>query len=327
MNFLPAVTAIRRRILSGVVGRRQLSSLSANWSHQLSFASPESDFQATSGGGSGGEGGRIWSSRGANDAAAPLWSYELCFASPESDFSAQQIRTVVTATQTTQTKAEHHEEEEEEYWSHQLSFASPESDFTSSAIQLPLAEEESVAVPTSGAEAWWSGALSFASPESDFCASFAPPSSQEQEVRLPQSFAEALQREDAAVLVTTASRPHLVVHVNRAWQDLCGYEPNEAWHQRPDALLQGPRSNRSLAHETVATVLSTHQPADMYQVNRDKAGREFVNHVTMGPLLRWNDDGPAAEEGGGVPPPLLVAILERVTPDQVPLRLIRSSGP
>jgi PAS domain S-box-containing protein len=119
------------------------------------------------------------------------------------------------------------------------------------------------------------------------------------------------EEEVAAVVVTTAAAPHRIVHVNRAWEDLCGYERGEVLH-RTLSVLQGSKTNVELADAAVAKLLSSLRPVDMYQVNYKKSGKEFVNHVAMGPL-RLSEESPDAE--------FMVAILEEVTPAQVPLRM------
>jgi PAS domain S-box-containing protein len=150
---------------------------------------------------------------------------------------------------------------------------------------------------------------------------------------LPRTFREALLMDDAerlghrrateavaasaagaeapAIVVTTAEAPHRIVHVNRAWEDLCGYGREDVLDGTL-SVLQGPKSNHALADGAVRELLATHRPVDMYQVNYKKSGEEFVNHVTMGPL-------PLSEESPDVE--FLVAVLRQVSPGQVPLRM------
>jgi PAS domain S-box-containing protein len=178
--------------------------------------------------------------------------------------------------------------------------------------------------------------LSFSAPESDFAAhdllasytQVAAGSSKASEVSLPRSFREALLMDDAghrghrrdsvvsaaaapAIVVTTAEAPHRIVHVNRAWEDLCGYSRQEVLDGTL-SVLQGPKTNAELADGAVSHLLATRRPVDMYQVNYKKSGEEFVNHVTMGPL-------PLSEESPDVE--FLVAVLRQVLPGQVPLRM------
>lgn len=199
-------------------------------------------------------------------------------------------------------------------WSKDLSFASPESDFVQSNYSKvgkysSYTREQAEWI---AATAEWSGVYSFASPESDFSSSSEHhlPAKNEEPV-LPRTFAQALQMQDAAIVVTTPSNPHYIVHVNEAWEGLCGFEQCEALYEKLD-IIQGPESNTNLAHNVVDRVLKTGKPQDAYLINYTKEGRRFTNHVTMGPLY-LSDDQKDVE--------FLVGILQEVDPSQVPLRL------
>ena len=115
-------------------------------SHTMSFASPESDFT-----------GHIDKSKLAEAEASTYEPYEhsqtLSFASPESDFTGH-IDKSKLAEASTYEPYEH---------SQTLSFASPESDFTGANASSPI----SVPVESSS-ESEFSYSLSFSSPESDF---------------------------------------------------------------------------------------------------------------------------------------------------------------
>lgn len=264
-------------------------------------------------------------------AAAPsaVWSHGLSYASPESDFTSQQAR-AASDSDDYLTPAE---------WSRTLSFASPESDFTSqpSVASSSVRDRNDGSAPPQSRHSFplWSGMLSFASPESDFVSQLSggAPSAALSGVPLPRTLREVLALEDldgqavadslgqqkqsapaAAIVVTTASAPHRIVHVNRAWEELCGYGRGEVVNgNKTLSILQGPKSNAELARSAVSRLVRTHRPVDMYQVNYAKSGREFVNHVTMGPLT-LNEDSPDVE--------FLVAVLEQVEPEQVPLRMV-----
>lgn len=219
------------------------------------------------------------------------WSKQLSFASPESDFAAATLPIPSTTTRGLSA------------WSGQLTFASAESDFTQSDTMKVLSSSRSYS--TAGPE--WSHTLSFASPESDFQASSFQSSTET--TRLPQTFAEALMEEKKAVVVTTAASPHKIVHVNAAWEDLCGYRRSEAL-DRTLSLIQGPDTNAQLASNTVQRVLARQQGQDAYLINYAKDGRRFTNHLSMGPLSL---DGEMN---------FLVGVLEEVRPEDVPLRMV-----
>jgi PAS domain S-box-containing protein len=246
------------------------------------------------------------------------WSHELSYASPESDFTSQQAR------------ASHSDPSPAE-WSQALSFASPESDFASQRPVSDAHDENHSSTPQNRHTfPLWSGLMSFASTESDFVSQGLLTGASTTTGSLPRTLREVLALEDPlgqaadqgqgqqkkspAIVVTTAAAPHRIVHVNRAWEELCGYGKEEVVNDNKTlSILQGRKSNADLARSTVSKLVRTHQTVDMYQVNYAKSGREFVNHVTMGPLT-LNEDSPDVE--------FLVAVLEQVEPEQVPLRMV-----
>jgi PAS domain S-box-containing protein len=224
-----------------------------------------------------------------------VWSSELSFASPEADFTFQQARTMATLSE-----ANKHSE-----WTGHLSFASPESDFVSENV---VSEVESVYLDRSHKNEW-SGMLSFASPESDWCAEVIMPKSVPHE--LPKTFEEVLLREDDAIIVTTASAPHSIVHVNHAWEVLCGYSKKDVLNKTL-SVIQGRDTNTELAERTVDRLVKTKNPQDMYLINYKKSGEAFTNHVSLG-YLKLNNETPDVE--------FLVGILQQVRPHDVPLRM------
>jgi PAS domain S-box-containing protein len=223
------------------------------------------------------------------------WSKQMSFASPESDFAAASLPSPSTATATTRAISA---------WSGQLTFASAESDFTQSNMMKDISSSRSLS--TSSLGQLWSQTLSFASPESDFTTSWFQAT---ESTRLPQTFAEALMEEKRAVVVTTAASPHRIVHVNAAWEGLCGYSRSEAL-DRTLSLIQGPDTNSQLASSTVQKVLSQQQVHDAYLINYGKDGRRFVNHLSMGLLSLEGENN------------FLVGVLEEVQAEDVPLRMV-----
>lgn len=226
------------------------------------------------------------------------WSKQLSFASPESDFASASLPTTTTkTTATTRTLSA---------WSGQLTFASAESDFTQSDMMKDFSSPQRSVSTASLSNQMWSQTLSFASPESDFTTSSYQATQTE---RLPQTFAEALMEEKRAVVVTTAASPHKIVHVNAAWEDLCGYSRSEALH-RTLSLIQGPETNAQLASNTVQKVLSQQQGQDAYLINYSKDGRRFTNHISMGLLSLEGENN------------LMVGVLKEVRSEDVPLRMV-----
>lgn len=126
---------------------------------------------------------------------------------------------------------------------------------------------------------------------------------------------------DKALVITTATHPHLIVHVNKAWESLCGYKKQDVLHQPIGQLLQGPKTNASVTKSMTQQVLSSHMASapesiDAYLVNYKASGDSFVNHITAGPLYIEEEDNQAHTK-----PQFLVGILEEVSREDVPLRL------
>jgi len=132
----------------------------------------------------------------------------------------------------------------------------------------------------------------------------------------PATFRDALllDQSEHAIVVTTAAAPHRIVHVNAAWERLCGYTKQEALHQTLADLIQGRDTNVDLADRTVAAVASHAATVkDMFVINYKKNGSPFKNHVTLAPCrLDLNDNDSHVD--------LLVGVLEEV--DTVPLRMV-----
>jgi PAS domain-containing protein len=215
-------------------------------------------------------------------------------------------------------------------WSHSLTFASPESDFASSSAGRSLSSvAPSAHAPWTHqqqrcdheASTTWSQTLSFSSPESDFSiaeANLSPAAATD--TPLPRTWQAALHEETAAMVVTTARPPYQVVHVNAAWESLCGYTKAEALERPIGPLLQND-AYKSHTHTAARHLLdqleASHyiQPQEAYLENFTKAGTPFLNHLRVGPLY-YEEPSEATE------PDFLVAILEKVTRDQVPLRRV-----
>jgi PAS domain S-box-containing protein len=165
--------------------------------------------------------------------------------------------------------------------SRSISFDSPEADFLCASFST---SSDSKAADVENLK--WSHTLSFSSPESDWCANTAP-IHQQKWCGVPETFREVLQHEtDQAIVVTTLQSPHVIIHVNAAWENLCGYTKAEAVHGSL-SLIQGPDWNGERAKQMkqmVQRVVETRQPQETILVNCSKSGRPFTNHLTVGPL-------------------------------------------
>ena len=208
-------------------------------------------------------------------------------------------------------------------WSESLSYASPESDFTaSSTTNASRRDMTTVAIKPVQPEHAWSETMSFSSPESDFSTAFEN-ARRAHHVALPLTWKEALRNEnEAALVITTATPPHKVVHVNAAWEHLCGYTKDEALFHPIGPLLQNDehKSHTNVAARHLVQQLQADQykaEHDAYLENFTKTGRPFLNHLRVGPL--YLEDREAVQH---VKPDFLVAILEEVTKEEVPLRMV-----
>jgi len=233
------------------------------WSGAMSLASPETDVTATA--------ARSQSTLSQSASAAstgPLWFSSMSYFSPEADFTAMATRSNSTLQHAASGPA----------WSESMSFASPESDFGATE----KAEYSMMAAAPFAAEEWHYG-LSHACPEAEF--SYNMPSQQRPHTELPLTFQEVLRQSDTdqALVITTAVAPHVIVHVNAAWENLCGFTKAEALHGTL-SLIQGPDSSTENMKALVQQVLQTHETTDTILVNYSKSGRSFNNHLTMGPL-------------------------------------------
>lgn len=257
--------------------------LNTEWSSALSFASPESDFL---------------SEHTANaESLTTEWSQELSFGSPESDFSARAVASSPVM---------------ESEWSNELSFASPESDFAAVNSQ----NDEAVS-------AEWSQLLSFASPESDFTTEHAlvegivASSSKRStlatpaEHPLPRDISQAMS-DSRPLVITSSVSPFKVIHVNDAWEGLCGYTAEEAIGHRIGDLLQGPATNKPHADGLVDR-LHREEYAEAVLTNYTKTGRQFENMLRLAPIR--NDDG-AIEH--------FIGVMEEVHEDSSRENLIQS---
>ena len=102
-------------------------------------------------------------------------------------------------------------------------------------------------------------------------------------------------------IVTTMTKPHTIVAVNKAWTNLCGFTQEEVHHQSISSVLHGPLTNDSIIQSTMQRVQDniidttnnddSVPPAteDMYIVNYKKDHSSFINHVTISKILLSTD--------------------------------------
>lgn len=134
--------------------------------------------------------------------------------------------------------------------------------------------------------------------------------------KIPHTFEEALLCQDLAIIVTTPSRPYNIVHVNAAWEKLCGYTRSEVIGKELD-FLQGEETNIKVINASLKKLSDPNNHnyedvMDIYTMNHKKDGKLYTNHVTMG-KMKLNETTSDVE--------FLVGVLEEVKPEDVPLRV------
>lgn len=104
---------------------------------------------------------------------------------------------------------------------------------------------------------------------------------------VPNTLDAALQPSDDARVITSATRPFVIEHVNGAWTKLCGYDPDECLGKTL-AILQGPDTNMDAVHHVNADAAQGHATSALL-TNYSKDGHKFQNYVRVFPLV--DDDG------------------------------------
>lgn len=131
---------------------------------------------------------------------------------------------------------------------------------------------------------------------------------QQQAPPLPTSYEQAVtDHHQRAIVITTATAPFKVVHVNEVWEGLCGFTHSEALNQPIGDLLRGPETQRINAMVS-SLENKPEQPQDVNLVNYTKTGRRFRNHLQVGPLFASTADSTKKVE-------YLVGILEEIHDD------------
>jgi len=149
-------------------------------------------------------------------------------------------------------------------------FASPESDFTGLCAIEPQGEPYS---PT----------LSFASPESDFTFYLEPEpvrkSRRTLDCSIPRTISEALAPSRQARVITEAHPPFRIVHVNHAWEELCGFSNTESVGKTLE-ILQGPITSKETLHALKVNLITGNEEGiSAVLTNYRKDGSSFLNHI------------------------------------------------
>jgi len=105
---------------------------------------------------------------------------------------------------------------------------------------------------------------------------------------LPRTLNEALSHSTEACVITSAVFPFPIVHVNSAWEGLCGYSKDECVGKTM-AILQGPDTDKGKV-TTVMNRLLHGEKAECDVLNYAKDGKTFLNSLSLGPV-RDSDGG------------------------------------
>jgi len=93
--------------------------------------------------------------------------------------------------------------------------------------------------------------------------------------------------ERQARVITSAKRPYQIMHVNRAWENLCGFAAEEAVGQT-FGIMQGPATNGNSLYE-LQHRLSAGRPSAQLLLNYKKNGDTFLNFLQVCPV--YDDSG------------------------------------
>lgn len=96
------------------------------------------------------------------------------------------------------------------------------------------------------------------------------------------TLAEALALSQDARVVTTATAPYTLVHVNKAWSKITGYRFTEVVGTSC-AFLQGP-ATASKVLETLNAAIRSRKPIKTKLVNYTRDGAPFLCHIDCGPV-------------------------------------------
>jgi PAS domain S-box-containing protein len=107
---------------------------------------------------------------------------------------------------------------------------------------------------------------------------------------LPRSLQAAMEASEQARVITESRAPFRIVHVNKAWEGLCGFSQAEAVGKSLD-ILQGARTKSSGEFKRLESHLQGEPKGiSVRLVNYTKAGRPFVNQLRVVPLHEGSDE-------------------------------------
>eukprot|EP01023_Acetabularia_acetabulum_P011062 TRINITY_DN1505_c0_g1_i11.p3 TRINITY_DN1505_c0_g1~~TRINITY_DN1505_c0_g1_i11.p3 ORF type:complete len:165 (-),score=15.26 TRINITY_DN1505_c0_g1_i11:1651-2145(-) len=93
---------------------------------------------------------------------------------------------------------------------------------------------------------------------------------------------QALLVSDPACVITEATAPFRICHVNQAWVDLCGFTEGEAVGNTL-SIIQGPSTSKATVFE-MHQVIKNRQPGVFMLVNYQKNGTPFFNKLGILPV-------------------------------------------
>eukprot|EP00546_Thalassionema_frauenfeldii_P011590 CAMPEP_0178925460 /NCGR_PEP_ID=MMETSP0786-20121207/17928_1 /TAXON_ID=186022 /ORGANISM="Thalassionema frauenfeldii, Strain CCMP 1798" /LENGTH=159 /DNA_ID=CAMNT_0020600351 /DNA_START=163 /DNA_END=642 /DNA_ORIENTATION=+ len=99
---------------------------------------------------------------------------------------------------------------------------------------------------------------------------------------LPRNMIDVLEEKNQAVVVTENSPPFKIVHVNSAWEGLCGWTHEES-RGKTLSILQGNETD-PLTVTSLINYLLQGEEAGAVLTNYTKDGRRFRNHLRVGPM-------------------------------------------
>ncbi|KAL3924899.1 MAG: hypothetical protein SGILL_000764 [Bacillariaceae sp.] len=100
---------------------------------------------------------------------------------------------------------------------------------------------------------------------------------------LPKTLQDALRPTTRAIVITETTKPFRVFNVNKAWEDLCGYDFLESSGRSLGSLLKGEETDQ-LAVTSLINKLLQGEEAIAILTNYTKEGRRFRNRLHVGPL-------------------------------------------
>jgi PAS domain S-box-containing protein len=100
--------------------------------------------------------------------------------------------------------------------------------------------------------------------------------------------ADAINNTKDAVVLTEATPPYAITHVNQPWCEMCGYTLEEV-EGLTNNILQGPDTDQALLDELMASVRRG-EAHSARLVNYKKGGVRFVNQVQVMPLYNEADE-------------------------------------